>query len=267
MNSLQRIFFALSLAITPAIAASPAWSVETLAQASTEAPSEIPSEIPDAEPSASDLEAPAVDPGTTETEIPADPGAAELGEPSTDPTAPSVTEPTLQEPGIQTVEDIPSEQLERIQTLIELTDADSIGIEIAQSMMAQFRTAFPDVPNEWAGISDKFQQTDLSQLIAPIYARNYTDAEIDALIAFYQTPEGESIVAKTPAIAQESLAVGQEWGLAIAQELLQELEAEGFSLEQPPTAAPTAEPSTTPSEPVEEPAIAPTEEEADSPTE
>ncbi|MEO0646515.1 MAG: DUF2059 domain-containing protein [Cyanobacteria bacterium J06650_10] len=119
---------------------------------------------------------------------------------------------------------------EKIEELITLVGADTTYLVLEQ-MITQFRTFAPEVPDEWwDGFIEKAIATDFSALLFPIYERNYTAAEVDGLIDFYQSPLGQSLLEKAPIVAQESLAVGQAWGLGIAQELVEELEADGFDL-------------------------------------
>ena len=119
---------------------------------------------------------------------------------------------------------------EQIEALLTITGADTTHL-ILEQMIGQFRVLTPEVPDEWwEGFMEKAIATDFNALLFPIYERNYTAAEIDGLIEFYQSPLGQSLLEKAPVIAQESLAVGQAWGLEIAQELIAELEADGFDL-------------------------------------
>jgi uncharacterized protein len=68
------------------------------------------------------------------------------------------------------------------------------------------------------------QQTDqMVDLIAAVYAREFTDEDLDALVAFYHTPAGEHLVAKQPEILKGMLAVGQQWGQMIAKQTLDDL--------------------------------------------
>jgi hypothetical protein len=60
---------------------------------------------------------------------------------------------------------------------------------------------------------------DFIELIAVIYATNFTVAEIKELIAFYRGPVGQKLVAKTPAIAQQSMVASQKFGTQLANEL------------------------------------------------
>jgi hypothetical protein len=55
--------------------------------------------------------------------------------------------------------------------------------------------------------------------IAAIYARNFTAAELNEIIAFYRGPVGQKFVQKQGGILQDSLAAGQKWGQALGAEL------------------------------------------------
>jgi hypothetical protein len=70
--------------------------------------------------------------------------------------------------------------------------------------------------------------------IADIYAHNFTAEELRQVTAFYQGPVGQKFLAKMPAIAQESLAMGQKLGQSIATELhdkmIEELRKRGHKI-------------------------------------
>ena len=55
--------------------------------------------------------------------------------------------------------------------------------------------------------------------IAAIYARNFTAAELNEIIAFYRGPTGQKFVQRQAGIMQESMAAGQKWGQALGAEL------------------------------------------------
>jgi uncharacterized protein len=122
-------------------------------------------------------------------------------------------------------------EAEQIEELLELTDAAEFGIQAMNMTIEDFRISMPQIPDEWW---DKFRgkvdREDLVNLIVPIYERNFTSAEINAMIEFYRTPEGQSVIAKMQTVFQESMMAGQIWGESIAQELIRELEADGYSL-------------------------------------
>lgn len=54
---------------------------------------------------------------------------------------------------------------------------------------------------------------------AEIYASNFTADEMQQVTAFYRSPVGQKFLEKTPAIAQQSMLMGQKFGQQIVQEL------------------------------------------------
>jgi hypothetical protein len=56
------------------------------------------------------------------------------------------------------------------------------------------------------------------ELMAGIYARNFTADELRDVTAFYQTPTGRKMLEKLPALTQESMVAGQRFGQALAKE-------------------------------------------------
>jgi hypothetical protein len=59
--------------------------------------------------------------------------------------------------------------------------------------------------------------------IVTIYANNFTAAELRDIEAFYRQPTGQKMLEKMPAISQQTLAVGQEIGRKVAEDLRQRL--------------------------------------------
>jgi len=57
-------------------------------------------------------------------------------------------------------------------------------------------------------------------LMIPIYQKHFTEAEIQAINDFYQTPAGKKLIKEMPDIMQESFVIGQQWGQDIAQKMV-----------------------------------------------
>jgi uncharacterized protein len=60
---------------------------------------------------------------------------------------------------------------------------------------------------------------ELANELAMVYARNFTADEMRQITAFYRSATGQRFVEKMPAVAQQSLPVGQAWGQKVAAEL------------------------------------------------
>ncbi len=218
MINIRKTALVLSMAMACAIGEATVRQSSALA---TTPPQSTLAQLPEENPGNSQLDD---DPLSDTQSVPSEPSeSSESFEPNAEP----VSDPATRE---------------RIEELLAITGADTT-IPILEQMIAQFRTLTPNVPDEWwDGFMEKAIATDFNALLIPIYERNYTAAEIDGLIEFYQTPLGQSLLQKAPVVAQESIAVGQAWGMEIAQELVEELEADGFVLQggQIPTAQPEA---------------------------
>jgi uncharacterized protein len=76
--------------------------------------------------------------------------------------------------------------------------------------------------------------SELVELIALIYARNFTTEEMREMMAFYRTSLGQKLLQKMPAISQEGLAAGQAWGRQIGAEvrsrMIEELRKKGHDI-------------------------------------
>ena len=52
----------------------------------------------------------------------------------------------------------------------------------------------------------------LYEQMAKIYTEEFTEAEIDKILAFYHTPVGEKMREITPELTRKGMEVGQQWG-------------------------------------------------------
>jgi hypothetical protein len=118
---------------------------------------------------------------------------------------------------------------EQIKTLLEMTGAGKLGVQVAQTMIASFKKNGAEVSDEfWDGFSKKLNPDEMIDMIIPIYDTCFSEQDIQALIAFYKSPIGKKLVDKMPYIAQKSVEVGQVWGQKIGAELIDELKQKGY---------------------------------------
>lgn len=68
-----------------------------------------------------------------------------------------------------------------------------------------------------------FGKEELGKMMVPIYSKYFTPAEMQEIVAFYQTPIGKKLAEKTPLITQESMMGGQQLGQKIATKILNEM--------------------------------------------
>jgi len=112
-----------------------------------------------------------------------------------------------------------------IRKLMELTGAAKVGQQIAAQMIPMFKQSNPQVPQKfWDDVMKEFDAKSMIDLIVPIYDKHLTHDDVKGLIAFYQSPLGRKMTSVMPQIAQESMQVGQQWGMQIAQRVQKRLE-------------------------------------------
>lgn len=121
----------------------------------------------------------------------------------------------------------PAEQDEldaKIHKLMEVTGAVGLGDQMLDQMM----TTFQQMPGLPPGFAEKFLEkadtNELVELVVPIYRKHLDEATIDALIIFAESTAGSKFYAAQPAIMREQMTAGQNWGQAVAEEVMQELQ-------------------------------------------
>lgn len=101
--------------------------------------------------------------------------------------------------------------------------------QVIEMMVASYKQNMPEVPTVfWDEFQKEISMDELIDLVAPIYAKYYTDDELVQLIAFYKSPLGQKLTDKLPAITQESFAAGQEWGKKVGEKVAGKLKEKGY---------------------------------------
>lgn len=117
---------------------------------------------------------------------------------------------------------------QKLKEFLEVSGAAKMGEQVVSSMIEMFKSSYSDVQNEfWNEFKKEIKSDQLVDLVTPIYAKHYTEDELNELIAFYKSPIGQKTVNLLPVITEESMAVGQQWGMDIANKALQKLKENG----------------------------------------
>jgi hypothetical protein len=105
---------------------------------------------------------------------------------------------------------------DRIKTLLPLI-VQQIKPMIVQNRPEVERDLDQIMPLMLELINSRIEQ--FTDTMAQIYARNFTVDELRQIQAFYQSPTGQKLLDRTPAIAHESMALAQSIGQGIGNEL------------------------------------------------
>ena len=88
------------------------------------------------------------------------------------------------------------------------------------------------VPILLEGFNGRLQE--FTDLIAGIYARNFSIAELNDVAAFYRTPTGQKLLEKLPAVMQDSVTVGQQFAQSLTvdmqQRIVEEMKKRGYDV-------------------------------------
>lgn len=113
-----------------------------------------------------------------------------------------------------------------IDRLMDLTGAMAIGEQFGQVLADQFIDGggAPGLTPESAEaarmivreiLSRAFADGSLQDELAGIYARHFSQDEVEAMIEFYETPVGRKTIELLPVIMNESVTVAQGWAARV----------------------------------------------------
>jgi len=112
----------------------------------------------------------------------------------------------------------------------EPTDADIIKMQqlngssattdaMYPQIVAQLKTMKPGVSEEqWAAVKKEvfdIEVAELNKQLIPIYKKHFTQDDVKAIIAFYETPIGRKMAEQNPLITVESMQLSQTWGMGL----------------------------------------------------
>ena len=122
-----------------------------------------------------------------------------------------------------------SQKIKNIRKIMALTGSGKLGVQVVQNMVSSFKTTYPNVdPSFWNDFLKEVTPDELVNLVVPVYDRNFTDEEIEGMLAFYSSPVGQKVLAKLPVVLQESMQVGQSWGQELSKKIMLRLEQKGY---------------------------------------
>jgi hypothetical protein len=114
-----------------------------------------------------------------------------------------------------------------LKKMMVVSGAENTYKVVIDQMISAFKAQKSNIPEEfWTEMGTemvKTSMTDLVDMLAPVYEKHLTLADINDLIAFYQSPIGKKFAEKTPFITQESMQVGQQWGMKLGQKIVDKL--------------------------------------------
>jgi uncharacterized protein len=119
-----------------------------------------------------------------------------------------------------------------LKKMLDAAGSEATFDSAIKQMLGMFKGQYQSVPeNVWAELETemvKISVNDLVEMLAPVYEKHLSIADLNKIIEFYQTPVGKKYAEKTPFITQESMQVGQEWGMKVGQKFQEKMKEKGY---------------------------------------
>lgn len=102
---------------------------------------------------------------------------------------------------------------ESVEKLMQLTGASNLGQQMMAQMLPAMQQMIPDAPPAfWQSVQQEVNIDEMVALVVPVYQKHLSEEDIQSMLAFFSTPAGQKLITAQPAIMQESMMVGQQWG-------------------------------------------------------
>ena len=144
----------------------------------------------------------------------------------------------------------------KVEEMIHITKMDQMMSQIMDQMsermktMTSQQTANLDMSADKRKVFDDYQAhihqimadsiswEKMRPLIVAIYSETYTDEELDGILAFYRTPAGQALIAKSPQLLAKTMDLVQKQMLDIQPKIQQATEEFTHQMKQVNSTAP-----------------------------
>jgi hypothetical protein len=124
------------------------------------------------------------------------------------------------------------EYTKSLQKMFEVSGTEESYKAAIKQMFTMFKKQYSNVKTEiWGELEKEFSQksiNEITEMFAPAYLKYMTKEDLDDLIKFYESPLGEKFAKNTPLIMQETMQIGQEWGMKIGEDFAKKMKERGY---------------------------------------
>ena len=119
-----------------------------------------------------------------------------------------------------------------LKKMFEVSGSEESYRAVIQQMFTMYKKQYSDVDAAvWNDLEKEFLKTSLNELtemLTPVYAKYMTQEDLNGIIKFYETPVGGKFAKNTPLILQESMQIGQQWGMKIGQDFANKMKEKEY---------------------------------------
>ncbi len=114
-----------------------------------------------------------------------------------------------------------------LKKMFEVSGSEEAYKTAITQMMAMFKQQYSQVSAEtWNGMEAEMLKVSMDDLVTkliPVYKKYLTLEDVEGMIEFYNSPLGKKFAKNTPLIMQESMQVGQQWGMELGKKFEEKL--------------------------------------------
>ena len=120
--------------------------------------------------------------------------------------------------------------------LVAVTSSMTLFTPLITGVVEQAKLLFlqqnPGLSKDLNEISEKLRTdlaprfVELSDEVAKLYATNFTEPELKALLAFYQSPAGKKLLTQQPKVVDASMKFAQDWANKLSDEVIGKMREE-----------------------------------------
>jgi len=133
---------------------------------------------------------------------------------------------------ISTYGQVDKEYSKTLTKMFEVSGAEQSYQAAIKQMFVMFKQQYSTVDASiWSELEKEFSEAtinDLTEMLVPVYLKYMTKEDLEEMIKFYQTPVGSKFAKSTPLIMQESMQVGQKWGMKIGEDFKKKMKEKGY---------------------------------------
>jgi hypothetical protein len=126
--------------------------------------------------------------------------------------------------------------LDTAKELVKVTDSAAIFNPLIAGVVEQAKILFlqqdPGLSKDLNEIAAQMRTelaprfSELSNEIAKQYASNFTEAELKAILTFYQSSVGKKLLARQPSVVDNSMKFAQTWANKLSDQVIEQMRTE-----------------------------------------
>ena len=114
-----------------------------------------------------------------------------------------------------------SPKVQNIRRFLKLTNTAELSFADIKNNAEMQRRANPQIPDLfWKELLKKLKPEELIERIIPVYEKHYSNEDLTAWVAFFESKSGQAFLNRQKVVLQESSVVGQAYVEEVAAPLL-----------------------------------------------